>query len=275
MGMMLTLRASIRLWTGRSADAIEPAEESVEKFRSMGDWYGQLMSMGTLGRSLVMQGRFDDGFAVIDEALHVAEGTQSSNAPQIAITQLVTSAAQAGRPDRVDDVDTSFARSHVAGEVGFTDCLVGDGLLHLQRGDAAAGRQLLETVVDNLGEAASGYSLSALALARAASGDVEGAFGAAEAAGTYSATYSDRASAATATALAAARAGDAERAATALGEVKDILAATDDRNSRNLLSLASATVDLALGKAVSPGAGAEAAAASPGWVVAYRLAAGL
>jgi class 3 adenylate cyclase/tetratricopeptide (TPR) repeat protein len=275
IGMMLTLRASIRLWTGRSVDAIEPAEESVEKFRSMGDWYGQLMSLGTLGRSLVMQGRFDDGFAVIDDALRVAEGTPSSSAAQIAITQLVTSAAQAGRPDRVDDVDTSFARSHVSGEVGFTDCQVGDGLLHLQRGEAEAGRALLETVVDSLGESASGYSFSALALARAATGDVDGAYAAARAAGGFASTYSDRASAATAIALAAARAGDAEGAAAALGEVKEILGGTDDRHSRNLLSLAATTVDVALGKPVLPGAGAEAAAASPGWLVAYRLAAGI
>ena len=205
----------------------------------------------------------------------VAGSVASAAAPQIAITNLVTSAAQAGRPDRVDDVDTSFARSHVSGEVGFTDCLVGDGLLHLQRGQAEAGRQLLETVVDNLGESASGYSFSALALARAATGDIDGAFAAARAASGFASTYSDRASAATATALAAARSGDAEGAAKALDEVKAILAATDDRHSRNLLGLAATTVDLALGRSVAPGAGAEAAATSPGWLVAYRLAAGL
>ena len=93
--------------------------------------------------------------------------------------------------------------------------------------------------------------------------------------GGFASTYSDRAAAATATALAAARAGDAEGATEALAEVKAILAATDDRHSRNLLSLAATTVDVALGKPVSTGAGAEAAAASPGWLVAYRLAAGL
>lgn len=275
IGMMLTLRASIRLWTGRSAEAIEPAEESVAKFRAMGDWYGQLMSMGTLGRSLVSQGRFDDGFSVIDELQAVADATPSTSAPLIAVAQLVTSAAQAGRPDRVEGIDVEAHFGDASGEIGFTDGLVGDGLLHLQRGDVAGGRRVLERVVDTLGESASGFSLSSLALARAADGDVAGARTAAAAAGGYASTYSDRAAAATATALAAARDGDADGAAEALAEVKSILSDTDDRHSRNLLGLAAATVDAALGKPVAPGAGAEAAATSPGWLVAYRKAAGL
>jgi hypothetical protein len=57
--------------------------------------------------------------------------------------------------------------------------------------------------------------------------------------------------------------------------VRRELEATDDRHGRNLLSLSSATVDLALGRPVAPGAGSEAAAVSPGWATAYRLAAGL
>ncbi|HET7718438.1 MAG TPA: hypothetical protein VFK43_00635, partial [Acidimicrobiales bacterium] len=113
------------------------------------------------------------------------------------------------------------------------------------------------------------------ALARSADGDVPGALAAARAAVGFAATYSDRAAAATAAAIASARVGDAEAAAEALREVKEVLAPTDDRHSRGLLGLAATTVDLALGRSVAPGAGTEAAATSPGWLVAYRLAAGL
>ena len=122
--------------------------------------------------------------------------TTSTSAPQIAITHVVTSAAHAGRPDRVAGVDASFAAKYHDGEVGFTDCLVGDGLLRLQQGDAAGAVRVLEAVVDGLGEAASGYSLSALAMARAGNGDVVGALAAADAATKVaSSTFSDRATA--------------------------------------------------------------------------------
>jgi hypothetical protein len=206
----------------------------------------------------------------------VSEGTSSAAAPQIAVTHLMTSAAQAGRPDRVVGVDAGFAEQYHSGEIGFTDCLVGKGLIALQQGDAAAAVPILESVVEGLGEAASGYSLSALALARAATGDIDGAYTTAEAAtNVSSSTYSDHVTALTARALAAARSGDAQAADAALAEVRKTLQPTDDRHGRNLLSLAAATVDQALGRPVSPGSGAEAAAASPGWAAAYRLAAGL
>jgi hypothetical protein len=126
-----------------------------------------------------------------------------------------------------------------------------------------------------LGSTASGYVRSALALARAAGGDVSGAQEAASALTGLGATYSDRVTAATALALAAARVGDGDGADRHLADAREILEDTDDRHARNLLTLAAATVDRALGRPVAPGAGAEAAAASPGWATAYRVVAGL
>lgn len=277
MGMMQSLRSLIRLWTGRVADAVEPAKEALERFRSMNDWFGQLLTLGAIGRALVAQGRIEEGFGYIDEALAVAGSTTSSSAPQIAATHVITSAAHAGRPERAAGIDASFAALHQAGEVGFTDCVVGDGLVRLQRGDAAGAVRVLEGLVDALGEAASGYALSALAMARAGAGDVTGALAAADATLATAAptTFSDRTMAGTAKALAAARAGDPAAADAALALVRRELETTDDRHGRNLLALGAATVDLALGRPVAPGAGAEAAAASPGWATAYRLAAGI
>jgi tetratricopeptide (TPR) repeat protein len=277
IGMMLALRGSLRLWTGRSAAAIGPAEQARDRFRGMGDWYGQLLALGVLGRSLVSQSRVEEGFELIDQAVALAETTTSSAAPAIALVHLVTSAAQAGRPDRTAGVDIGFTVHDLAEpEIGFTDCLVGEGLLHLQRGDAAASHALLEQVAGVLGDGASGHAFSALALARAAVGDVAGAFDAAGRVGAHgSTTYSDRVAAATAKALAAARAGDDAAADRHLAEARAALEPTDERLGRLLLGLASATVDRALGRPVAPGAGAEAAAVSPGWATAYRLVAGL
>jgi hypothetical protein len=75
--------------------------------------------------------------------------------------------------------------------------------------------------------------------------------------------------------LAAARDGDAAAADAALDEAKAELNGTDDRLGRELLSLAASRADAALGRPVSPTAGAEVAADSPGWDTAFRLAAGL
>jgi tetratricopeptide (TPR) repeat protein len=276
IGMMLALRGSLRLWTGRSGSAIAPTELALERFEAMGDWYGQLLSLGVLGRSLVSQGRIEEGFARIDQAIAVAGTTTSTAAPYIATVHLVTSAAQAGRPDRVGEVDLGDPHHHDGLDIGFTDCLVGEALLHLQRGDAARSHAVLEPIAARQGAMASGYVRSALALVRAARGDVAGAHEAAESMATSaSTTFSDHLTVATALALASARAGDGEAADGHLAAAREILEPTDDRHGRNLLALAAATVDRALGRPVAPGAGVEAAAASPGWATAYRLVAGL
>jgi class 3 adenylate cyclase/tetratricopeptide (TPR) repeat protein len=277
IGMMLALRGSLRLWTGRSAAALAPAEQARERFAAMGDWYGQLLALGVLGRSLVSQGRIEEGFAVIDEGVAVAGTTTSSAAPVIATVHLVTSAAQAGRPDRVVGVDLGFTVDDLEEpEIGFTDCLVADGLLHLQRGEVAEARDQLERLAVVLADETPSAALAALAMVRAAAGDVAGAMAAADEVRTLPlTTYADLSAAATAKALAAARTGDGHLADAQLAFVRETLESTDERLGRSLLALASATADRALGRPVAPGAGTEAAATCPGWATAYRLVAGL
>src|SRR5690606_31308857 len=99
IGMMHSLQASLRLWTGRVEEALPSAEEALRRFRAMGDWYGQLLALGVRGRALVALGRIDDGFEVVDEAFAVAGAVTSAEASDIATTHALTSAAQAGRPD--------------------------------------------------------------------------------------------------------------------------------------------------------------------------------
>ena len=273
--MMLTLRGSLRLWTGRSAQAIEPAEQAVAKFRAMGDWYGHLLAIAVVGRALVAQGRIEEGFAHVDEGVAVGGTTTSRLGPDIAAVHVVTSAAQAGRPDRADDL-ALFTAGELDLTEGFSDRAVSDGLLHLQRGDADSSRELLEALVEGLGERSSSFAFAALAMARGAAGELDLADTAAAAVcGTNGATHSDRVMAHTALGLVSARRGDAAGADAALADVRAILDGTDERLGLGLLGLATATADEALGRPVAPGAGVEAAADSPGWLVAYRLVAGL
>jgi hypothetical protein len=278
VGMMHSLQSSLRLWTGRTAEAVEPAQEAVSRFRAMGDWYGQLLGLGILGRALVALGRVDEGFAAIDDCLAVAEATTSPEASHIAITHLITSAAQAGRPDRVEPKMLSRlpATDLPPNEVGFHDGFIAAALLDLQRGQSGEARRRLESIASGLGESTSGFAWSALALARAADGDTRGADDAARtAAGLPTSTFVDRATAATARMLGAARDGDAAGADAALADARAELGPTGDRLGQELLSLAGVIADAALGRPVSPTAGAEVAADSPGWNTAYRLAAGL
>ena len=275
-GMMLTLSGMLRLWTGRTNAAIEPTERACKLFREMGDWYGALTAMGTLSRSLVALGRFDEAFVVLDESVATADATPNDTGMQFAEIQRATSAAQAGLPDRAPASLPIEAVPDHAGEIGFTDRFIAEGLLHLQRGDADAGRVVLERMATALGEAATGYSQSALALARVSTGDVDGARSTlASMQGMASATYSDRAAAAIAALLVAARAGDSAGADEALSNARAIVDATDDRLAKGLVVLASARADEALGRPVAPGLGLEWADSCPGWDTAFRLAAGL
>ncbi len=133
-------------------------------------------------------------------------------------------------------------------------------------------------MAEALGEGASGYLGAGLGFARAATGDLDGALRAAElVAGMSSATYLDRATAATVCLLVHARQGDAARADLATAQVRGAVADTDDRLARRLGLLASVIADQALGRRVAETAAMEAATVSraPGWDTAYRLAAGL
>lgn len=275
IGMMHCLRASLRLWTGRSREAVDHAQEALRRFRAMDDWYGQLLSLGVLARSLLVLGRFDDAFEAIDRGVEVARDVVSREASEIAWTLAATTAAQAGRPDRCDPGAVGIVDPTEPVD-GFSDGTVAAGLLQLQRGDVAGARRTLEAVAAALGDDANGYVWSSLALVRVAGGDLDGACrAAATAAGRGSSTYADRTAAALAELFAAARTGDAEAADAALGRARAALEGTEDRLGRSLVSLAAAHAGAVLGQpGARTGVAAEAAADCPGWDRAFRLAAG-
>ncbi|MGH9135528.1 MAG: adenylate/guanylate cyclase domain-containing protein, partial [Acidimicrobiales bacterium] len=99
-GMMYCLRALLRLWTGRAASALEPAQRGVQYFRRIDDWWGLLMSLGGLARTLIALGRIEEGLAVAEESVAVAAGVPYASAGQIAGMNVAGAAAMAGRPER-------------------------------------------------------------------------------------------------------------------------------------------------------------------------------
>ena len=91
MPMMTMLMASIRLWQGRTEDAVDLAAEAKRGFVALDDPYGIGQASAALGRSLVMAGRLDAGFAELADPM----------SPMVRATRFVV-AAQLGEPGRAD-----------------------------------------------------------------------------------------------------------------------------------------------------------------------------
>ena len=71
-GMMRNLLAMLGLWGGRLAESVPHGEAAYKLFMEMRDWYGEMISAGVLGRSLLAVGRVDEGFAVLDQSIRRA-----------------------------------------------------------------------------------------------------------------------------------------------------------------------------------------------------------
>lgn len=65
-GMLKVLLASTRLWTGRTEEAVELAEEAYERFVRMGDRLAQLRAMGLRLRAMVAAGRAHEAVSTIE-----------------------------------------------------------------------------------------------------------------------------------------------------------------------------------------------------------------
>ena len=145
--------------------------------------------------------------------------TTSAIAPTMAAAQLNCGAAQAGRPDLADGVSLAPTSNEPCRRGSTT----GRSARRCATSSGASPRTalvFLEPMAEELGEGASGYLGSALAFARASTGDLDGATRAAElVSGLPTATYADRATALTVRTLVAARVGDAASADLAVAEL--------------------------------------------------------
>ena len=241
VGMMLVLLGALRLWTGRASQALEPAGQAAALFEEMADWYGHGNALGVLARSMVASGRIEEGLGLLEEAA-LDNATRASGFQHQWIEVLwIMTAAQVGLPDRASHLfNEPDALPGAPGEIGFTDSHVATGLLHLQRGNIDAARAFAEAAVERAVTFAP-YATAALALVRAASGDVEAAVMAAQSVEeSDSATYADRMLAAMARGLALAQQGDAAGSAAALVVARETADATEDRLSQALVRLAEA-----------------------------------
>ncbi len=226
-GVLLSLAASLELWSGDSKMAIELARRGRHVAERAEDLNLVTDARAIEGRALVSQGRVSEGTALLEEIYDVARAAGSHDMARLAFVVNAASAARVGDFDRAikwaelyDGFDDDRA---VLGE---SEALVSLALARLQRGNVRDAAQILRSSeYDGLGQR---YALAVQALICATmrqSDEVERL--ASLVAGTG--TYLDQVFALWAVALDRARRGDRLGAVEAIEMAKDILAVTDDR----------------------------------------------
>jgi ATP/maltotriose-dependent transcriptional regulator MalT len=279
-GMCRALLGLLALWTGRTNLGIEHAETALGLFRTMGDWYGEHLCLGIVGRGNVAAGNIDEGFRLLESAVASAAELPTQIAADMASIGIIAAAAQAGMPDRAPKVAADSDET-TPDDLGFIDRYVATSLLALQEGDPQRARARLERAVKEQGsKLEAGYAGAALALARAAAGDPDGALLAANTVnGSERATYADRVMAMIAGGLAAAQQGDGVRSTAILRTARELIDSTEDVLTQAVVRLAEARAAEKLGE---PGAGeglrradlalSALGVSQPGWDTAFQLA---
>jgi len=240
--------ASIRLWAGRTDEAVTMSERALRTFNSLGDRYGGTQAGGVLGRALVMAGRVEEGFALLVKtgAPVNADGRAAAGDGLPARFSRLAAALQIGEPERASAVleeieamaDLGFGGDDSAAVLAAAALMAGDVAGAIER----LGRSRTQRADPNV------MAVEALTAAASGSGEAGGLADRIE--GTEGATYLDRAVSQSAAALEAA-AGDHtdEEARGRIGRAYAVVEPTDDRVAKAVVQLAAAVVAGRLGQA--------------------------
>ncbi len=164
--MMLNLRASIRLWSGDPESARSLAERALAGFREVDDQFGMLQSLGTLNRTYVALGRFNDAERSVEEVLVLSDSFGELAYASMAAAGTAMHLGQGARAaelarsaiDRIDTTGANIDEGRVV--LAFGRMLDGD--------PEGALTTLLDVDVE-----ASPFALAARATASALTGDAE------------------------------------------------------------------------------------------------------
>ncbi len=242
-GMMLLLLASVRQWSGRAQSALVAAEDALATFRSIGDRFGECQSLAAAGRCSVSVGKVTEGLTSLHAAMTVQEGDVVDELAQSAAAALASAAVQIGAPYLAFEALETFPEKDRTeldpSHIGIRDMVVARGLARLQVDDLDGAIAELEVAATPDADGMpSSYALSALAMAKAARGDLDEAVELANrVTGAPRTTYSDRATASIAALLARASRGDAS-VADELADLQAQVDETDDRTVRAVVALA-------------------------------------
>jgi class 3 adenylate cyclase/tetratricopeptide (TPR) repeat protein len=252
LGMMLVLIGSVRLWTGRAQSAIPCLEEAHDTLTAIADEFGRLQAGAVLGRARIATGRIDEGFAVMPGAggTILEEGGREQ---MFALMATANASVQVGDIERTEAL-LAMAPPEVEEEgqvvVGDTERAVATGLHRLQVGDVDGALAVLDALHQRISPEVDPNALSALALVRAAAGDVDAALHDADVVDDHErSSYLDRVIAGIARALALGRRGDRAAAVAAFDQVQAAADATEDLVTAAVCHLANAMAASARGEA--------------------------
>ena len=278
LGMMSLLLAVVRLWQGRTVEALDRAAAAQREFHDMGDGTGEFRALGTIVRGRVAIGRVEDGVAALRAA--AANAPTVSEAAVNQVEALTTNiAVQVGDP--------SLAPAHpspdppLEGSPGWAEVSSQLGLLALQEGRTTEAVEQLDAA-DRLavGPNRRAFSAATLALAYAAAGRPDDADRVAADVAGLASTYLDRSYAAAARGFAAAQRGSADDAEAAFATAMAEVDGTDDVLSQAVIRLAYGRALEALGGPLATPVLVDARTrlnaigiSAQGWDTAFSLAA--
>jgi hypothetical protein len=275
--MMWMLVASLRLWSGRTTEAVTLAEQAQRTFTNLGDAYGGAQAGAVLGRALVMAGRVEEGFALLAASSAPArDGDGASTEGFPTRFARVAAALQIGEPHRGAPVLAEIEAAASAG-LGGDDGAAVLAAAALMDGDVAAA---VNHLAGARRDGVDPNVLAVEALTAAACGSGQAGALADRVDRVEGATYLDRATANLAAALEAATGdagpGEAQRR---LSIARSVVHPTDDRVAKAVVELGAAAVAsrLALPEASEVAAEAEHLVASlgidpTGWNRVFALA---
>ena len=230
-GMMRVVRAGVRLWRGRTFEAVEESAVAVTALRAAGDPVGLEQALSVAGRAEVMSGSVERGLDLLAEARTQSAVTSTGFARAVSRSTEV----QLGQPELTLGDLLSYSESSES-PVGVDEVVAIGALALAQAGrlDEAAALLGVDDGIDGL-PGRTGYLTSAAAIVCAALGRLDDTrTAAALVAEDPTATYVDRATADLALALAVpGPEGDA-----VLERIVASVSATDDAVTTALVALA-------------------------------------
>jgi class 3 adenylate cyclase/tetratricopeptide (TPR) repeat protein len=270
LGMVLLLLASVHLWQGRAAVAVEEATEAGAAFAEIGELSSELRATGIIARALAALGRAADAWAIVDEVVERRPDATRED-PDLTVPGV---AVHLGDGDLALDV---LSRAHIIAFAEEVRIIRGQALLQAGRPDEA--RDCLEQVMlehqDDTGLGANGWACRSLA--RAATGDAAGALDAADRslATGPAATYRDLVLAHTGRALALRQMARYDDASAAIAAARRECAGTDDVVTAAVVELAAARLGGDETDVIAARAGLDRlGASSAGWDTLIRAGLG-
>ncbi len=232
-GMMLALQANLRLWEGRTEDALALSERARTRLHRLGDGFGEIQALTPMARALEALGRSASAARMQEElaAAAPAFGQQAVALLVDAELAIVRGDAQRARSSVGNVIAAALEQ-----DVGATEPYIVRGLAELQLGMLEEALTSLAIAHDENGETAFFLAVSAM-LAAAQGRPVDALTDIERVTESPGATYLDRVYAGIAAVFAYAQLGDDERSTWALNELSAIAEGTQDVIARSLVSL--------------------------------------